>query len=154
MTHEVVEMTTKFMTDPIRVLVKRDELTLEGIKQARSELLCCPLECLRFSSVLCFCGGRLEVRHSLQPVSAPLCHVVLNVLQRLTCISCRYDTHTIAQAVIFCGTERKVRWFMEKMRENNFTMLSMHSGVPQHERDAIMEQLRSGKSRILVTTDV
>lgn len=31
--HEVLEMTRKFMTDPIRVLVKRDELTLEGIKQ-------------------------------------------------------------------------------------------------------------------------
>ncbi|KAK8981721.1 hypothetical protein V6N11_028127 [Hibiscus sabdariffa] len=26
-------MTSKFMTDPIRILVKRDELTLEGIKQ-------------------------------------------------------------------------------------------------------------------------
>merc|ERR1711907_858460 len=31
--HEVLEMTTKFMTDPVRILVKRDELTLEGIKQ-------------------------------------------------------------------------------------------------------------------------
>ena len=31
--HEVLEMTHKFMTDPVRVLVKRDELTLEGIKQ-------------------------------------------------------------------------------------------------------------------------
>jgi hypothetical protein len=31
--HEVLEMTGKFMTDPMRVLVKRDELTLEGIKQ-------------------------------------------------------------------------------------------------------------------------
>lgn len=26
---EVLEMTNKFMTDPVRVLVKRDELTLE-----------------------------------------------------------------------------------------------------------------------------
>lgn len=26
-------MTTKFMDDPIKILVKRDELTLEGIKQ-------------------------------------------------------------------------------------------------------------------------
>ena len=25
--------TTKFMNDPVRILVKRDELTLEGIKQ-------------------------------------------------------------------------------------------------------------------------
>ncbi|CAD6184326.1 unnamed protein product [Caenorhabditis auriculariae] len=31
--HEILEMTSKFMTDPIRILVKRDELTLEGIKQ-------------------------------------------------------------------------------------------------------------------------
>jgi ATP-dependent RNA helicase len=31
--HEVLEITNKFMTDPIRILVKRDELTLEGIKQ-------------------------------------------------------------------------------------------------------------------------
>lgn len=26
-------MTNKFMNDPIRILVKRDELTLDGIKQ-------------------------------------------------------------------------------------------------------------------------
>ena len=30
---DVLELTTKFMTDPIRILVKRDELTLEGLKQ-------------------------------------------------------------------------------------------------------------------------
>ena len=28
--NEVLEMTHKFMTNPFRVLVKRDELTLEG----------------------------------------------------------------------------------------------------------------------------
>lgn len=31
--HDVLEMTAKFMSDPIRILVKRDELTLEGIRQ-------------------------------------------------------------------------------------------------------------------------
>lgn len=30
---DVLELTTKFMTEPIRILVKRDELTLEGLKQ-------------------------------------------------------------------------------------------------------------------------
>lgn len=30
---EVLDMTKKFMNDPVKVLVKRDELTLEGIKQ-------------------------------------------------------------------------------------------------------------------------
>ncbi|GAA5913215.1 uncharacterized protein JCM6883_005287 [Sporobolomyces salmoneus] len=33
MPQDVLEVTTKFMRDPIRILVKRDELTLEGIKQ-------------------------------------------------------------------------------------------------------------------------
>ncbi|KAI6239229.1 RNA helicase [Aphelenchoides fujianensis] len=31
--HDFLEMTSKFTSDPIRVLVKRDELTLDGIKQ-------------------------------------------------------------------------------------------------------------------------
>ncbi len=31
--HDVLEITSKFMNDPVRILVKRDELTLEGIKQ-------------------------------------------------------------------------------------------------------------------------
>ncbi|KAI8581521.1 hypothetical protein K450DRAFT_231708 [Umbelopsis ramanniana AG] len=30
---DVLEVTTKFMREPVRILVKRDELTLEGIKQ-------------------------------------------------------------------------------------------------------------------------
>jgi translation initiation factor 4A len=30
---EVLEVTQKFMRDPVRILVKKDELTLEGIKQ-------------------------------------------------------------------------------------------------------------------------
>ena len=33
-------MTTKFMTDPVRILVKRDELTLEGIKQVKYACSC------------------------------------------------------------------------------------------------------------------
>ncbi len=30
---EVLEVTTRFMRDPIRILVKKEELTLEGIRQ-------------------------------------------------------------------------------------------------------------------------
>lgn len=30
---EVLEVTKKFMREPIRILVKKEELTLEGIKQ-------------------------------------------------------------------------------------------------------------------------
>ncbi|WJX41543.1 Eukaryotic initiation factor 4A-III A [Trifolium repens] len=82
--HDILEMTNKFMTDPVRVLIKRDELTLEGIKQ------------------------------------------------------------------FF----RKVDWLTEKLRNNNFTVSSMHGDMPQRERDAIMGEFRAGTTRVLITTDV
>ena len=65
-----------------------------------------------------------------------------------------YDTLTITQAVIFCNTKRKVDWLTGKMRENNFTVSSMHGDMPQRERDAIMDEFRSGRTRVLITTDV
>jgi len=114
--HEVLEMTAKFMTDPVRVLVKRDELTLEGIRQF-------------FVAV-----DREEWKFDT------LCDL--------------YDTLTITQAVIFCNTKRKVDWLTGKMRENNFTVSSMHGDMPQKERDAIMDEFRSGRTRVLITTDV
>lgn len=40
------------------------------------------------------------------------------------------------------------------MRENNFTVSYMHGSMPQKERDAIMEEFRSGDSRVLIATDV
>ncbi len=33
MPQEVLEVTSKFMRDPVRILVKKEELTLEGIRQ-------------------------------------------------------------------------------------------------------------------------
>ncbi|KAK6921448.1 DEAD/DEAH box helicase domain [Dillenia turbinata] len=114
--NEILEMTNKFMTDPVRILVKRDELTLEGIKQF-------------FVAV-----EREEWKFDT------LCDL--------------YDTLTITQAVIFCNTKRKVEWLTQKMRSCNFTVSSMHGDMPQKERDAIMNEFRSGETRVLITTDV
>jgi len=114
--HEVLEMTTKFMTDPVRILVKRDELTLEGIKQF---FVAVEKEEWKFDT---------------------LCDL--------------YDTLTITQAVIFCNTKRKVGWLTNKMRDANFTVASMHGDMPQKEREAIMQEFREGKQRVLITTDV
>jgi superfamily II DNA/RNA helicase len=70
--HEVLEMTGKFMTDPLRVLVKRDELTLEGIKQFF--VGACDTRCVSHSSLrdaLC-CDARAWVcRHSHALTAGP-----------------------------------------------------------------------------------
>jgi len=70
MPHEMLEMTNKFMTDPIRVLVKRDELTLEGIKQFfvavekedwKFETLCDLYETLTITQAVIFCNTKKKV---------------------------------------------------------------------------------------------
>jgi len=68
--HEVLEMTTKFMNDPVRILVKRDELTLEGIKQFfvavekeewKFETLCDLYDTLTITQAVIFCNTRRKV---------------------------------------------------------------------------------------------
>uniref|UniRef100_A0A7S1B6M8 RNA helicase n=1 Tax=Corethron hystrix TaxID=216773 RepID=A0A7S1B6M8_9STRA len=113
---EVLDMTKKFMNDPVKVLVKRDELTLEGIKQF---FVAVEKEEWKFDT---------------------LCDL--------------YDTLTITQAVIFCNTKKKVEWLATKMREANFTVSAMHGDMEQRDRDSIMDEFRSGSSRVLIATDL
>jgi len=70
MPHEMLEMTNKFMTDPVRILVKRDELTLEGIKQFfvavekedwKFETLCDLYETLTITQAVIFCNTKKKV---------------------------------------------------------------------------------------------
>jgi ATP-dependent RNA helicase len=67
---EVLEMTKKFMTQPIRILVKRDELTLEGIKQFfimvekeewKFDTLCDLYDTLTITQAVIFCNTRKKV---------------------------------------------------------------------------------------------
>jgi translation initiation factor 4A len=67
---EVLEVTKKFMRDPVRILVKRDELTLEGIKQFyiavekedwKLDTLCDLLETITMSQAVIFCTTRRKV---------------------------------------------------------------------------------------------
>jgi len=67
---EVLEMTRKFMNDPIRILVKRDELTLEGIKQFfvavekeewKFDTLCDLYDSLVVTQAVIFCNTRKKV---------------------------------------------------------------------------------------------
>jgi len=68
---DVLEMTTKFMSDPIRILVKRDELTLEGIKQFfvavekedwKFDTLTDLYDTLTITQAVIFCNTRRKVR--------------------------------------------------------------------------------------------
>ena len=67
---EVLDITSKFMTDPIKILVKRDELTLEGIKQFfvavekeewKFDTLCDLYDTLTITQAVIFCNTKRKV---------------------------------------------------------------------------------------------
>ncbi|GMG19088.1 unnamed protein product [Ambrosiozyma monospora] len=116
MPQEVLEVTTKFMRDPIRILVKKEELTLEGIHQ-----------------------------------------YYINVDEeqyKFDCLCDLYDSISVAQAVIFCNTRRRVEELTEQLTQNKFTVSAIHSELSQTDRNTIMQEFRSGSSRILISTDL
>jgi len=67
---EAVEITQKFMRNPVRILVKRDELTLEGIRQFyisvekedwKLDTLCDLYDTLNITQSVIFCNTRRKV---------------------------------------------------------------------------------------------
>jgi len=70
MPQEILDMTRKFMNQPIRVLVKRDELTLDGIKQFfvavekeewKFDTLCDLYDTLTITQAVIFCNTKRKV---------------------------------------------------------------------------------------------
>lgn len=70
MPQDVLEVTTKFMRDPVRILVKKDELTLEGIKQFfidtdredyKLEVLIDLYETISITQAVIFCNTKRKV---------------------------------------------------------------------------------------------
>lgn len=51
MPEDILEISQRFMRDPIRILVKRDELTLEGIKQVKICEIQAYTVCMHFVSL-------------------------------------------------------------------------------------------------------
>ncbi|KAG0668781.1 RNA helicase [Maudiozyma exigua] len=113
---DIIEVTKKFMTDPVKILVKQDEISLEGIKQYYVNV---DKEEWKFDT---------------------LCDL--------------YDSLSINQCVIFCNTKKKVDWLSGKLIQSNFSVVSMHGDMKQEDRDKVMNEFRSGHSRVLISTDV
>lgn len=70
MPSDVLEVTTKFMRNPVRILVKKDELTLEGIKQYyinveeeqfKFDCLCDLYDSISVTQAVIFCNTRRKV---------------------------------------------------------------------------------------------
>jgi len=113
---EVLDVTKEFMKNPVTILVKKDELTLEGIKQFF-----------------------IDVNQEQYKIIT-LCDI--------------YETITVSQAVIFCNTRTSCERVKEALEDNNFVVSMIHGDMDQSQRDLIMNEFRTGSSRILIATDL
>lgn len=134
--HDVLEMTTKFMTDPVRILVKRDELTLEGIKQFfvavekedwKFDTLCDLYDTLTITQAVIFCNTRRKVDWLTEKMREANFTVSCRVQLRLDC--------TIADVASDpSGLVHARRNAAERARHDYGRVPFRHIARPHHDR--------------------
>jgi translation initiation factor 4A len=65
-----------------------------------------------------------------------------------------YSRISVAQAIIFCNSKRKVNILSEQLKAKGFTVSAMHSDMDVRERNEVYKSFKKGLSRILISTDV
>ena len=116
MPQSVLDIAAQFMKNPTKIIVKSEELTLEGIRQ--------------FYVALDNDSQKFDV----------LCDI--------------YNDISINSSVIFVNSKRQVEWLLDRMKENDFAAEGTHGGLSSEERNRILDDFRSGKTRVLITTDL
>jgi len=119
---EVLHVCHTFMRHPTKILVKAQELTLDGLKQ--------------YYIAVEDDGMKIDTLLDL------------------------YQTFNINQAIIFANRKRTVEMLYEVLNQNDFTCSALHGQMSengaenQRERTRVLNEFRTGKSRILITTDL
>lgn len=65
-----------------------------------------------------------------------------------------YKQLTINQALIYCNTRKRAEWLAEKLSADGYPLLCIHGEMENTERRRRMEDFRSGKVRVLISTDL
>ena len=112
---EIFELMKQFMKDPIKILVKSEQLTLEGITQYFVN--------------------------------------VTNKEYKFPTLLDIYGQLSIQKAIIFANSKQTVDYLQQEFEKAKFDVSAIHSGLPQAERAKIMQQFRTGNTRVLISTD-
>ena len=65
-----------------------------------------------------------------------------------------YDTINISQCIIYINSKSKLMNIYENLIEDNFPVSYIHGELTSKDRKKVMEDFRSGNSRILLSTDL
>ncbi|CAM9320103.1 unnamed protein product [Ascophyllum nodosum] len=65
-----------------------------------------------------------------------------------------YEILEMGQSIIFCRTKRDADMISERLTSQNFGCSILHGDLQGEERDATMDEFRSGRNKVLLTTNV
>ncbi len=113
---DLQELTNKFMETPIKILVKAEQLTLQGIAQ-----------------------------------------YFINIdddVSKYETIKDIFSSLSIAQAIIYCNSTRRVDDLCEAMIGDQFPVKKIHGRMGEDERKQTFSEFKSGSCRVLITSDL
>ena len=102
-------------TDFVSILIKDEQLTLDGIMQF---------------------------------------YINLDEQYKIDAIIDLYQFINIGQGIIYCNRKNRADELQEVLISRDFSVGVLHGDLMQKERENIMSNFRSGKTRILITTDI
>ena len=116
MPKEILDLTNYFMDDPAMLLVNKDELTLEGIKQ--------------FYIDLKQYNWKFDVLYDI------------------------YETINITQSIIYVNSKTVLHNLYDRLSRDEFPVSYIHGDMITKEREENLDNFKSGKTRILLSTDL
>jgi translation initiation factor 4A len=65
-----------------------------------------------------------------------------------------YSFITLSQCIIYCNSVKRVIDLYDAMKEDNFPVSAIHSSMNKSERDIAFTEFRTGKARVLISSNV
>lgn len=114
--YEINSLTDKFMRNPIKILVKSEMLTLEGISQYYI--------------------------------------AIEDDEQKFIALKDLFNTISMSQCIIYCNSVKRVQDLYEAMKNENYPVCCIHSGMEKDERTQAYKSFKSGSFRVLISSNV
>ena len=116
MPDEILSLTTRFMNNPEKILVNKEQLTLEGIQQFY----------IKLNSYV----WKYDVLFDL------------------------YDIIKVTQSIIYLNSKNSLNILHDKLQEKDYPVSCIHGELTSKERLTEMDNFKTGKTRIMLSTDL
>jgi ATP-dependent RNA helicase DeaD len=97
--------------------------------------------------------GREETAAGTMPRVRQVAYVVSRA-QKPAALGRVLEVENPTSALVFCRTRLEVESLAEMLNAHGLSAEALHGGMDQRERDRVMNSVRSGKTELLIATDV